>query len=146
MRARRIGRRSDAEVQAEADRKWHGDTEKVPTSPTGDFMVCGVRIVSRYRKAHEYEVMQNAFLTMRVCAACRANVVRVFCDSKACAVYTIALEEWDEHQAQCIGREFEAQIMQYSEGHNGIWIEAPGGGLFKMEPNWSMQEWITDDG
>ena len=59
-----IPKREPELVEAEARRRWQGDPEKVATTTLNSLVVRGVKLSSRYGKAHEYVVMQRAVLKL----------------------------------------------------------------------------------
>ena len=57
MRSPAVPRFTDAEIQAEADLKWHGQYDRVPTTPATFLEMDSVGISSRYNKADEFDSM-----------------------------------------------------------------------------------------
>jgi hypothetical protein len=61
---RPIPRHEPELIQAEADRLYRGDTDKVATTSLQGITVDGVWINSRYRKAEELETMRDMILAL----------------------------------------------------------------------------------
>ena len=67
-------------VQAIADKHYHSDPEKVPTTTLRSPLTAhGVDITSRYNKAHEFEVM--AKLVEVLPAFVRDRIASIWCDN-----------------------------------------------------------------
>src|SRR6185437_2692542 len=130
-------------VAAAARNHRHGDDEKVPTTSITVLIVDGVEITSRYRKAHELELMRDMILALPL--AQRA-VQSIFCDSKAGSCFSVVLRRhhWNARLARAIGDHFEKAALAYNGGHNGITVSAyDGDSIFgsqrlriEFNPNW----------
>jgi hypothetical protein len=107
-------------VAAGAQRRFHGDDEKIPTTSLNPIVVDRVTIESRYGKANELELMRRFVLDLS--PHHRRLVARIWCDSKAMHSFSVVLRHWKE--AETIGRAIEASAMTHSQGHNGISIVA----------------------
>jgi hypothetical protein len=135
-----IPRREPELIEADARRHWHGDFEKVATAAIKSVTVCGVKITSRYNKAHELELMANILLAMA--ASVSGKISSLSCDSKN-DTYTVVLRDWDADVANNVGAKLEIALLNTRDddfpfrGHNGIWVEAPGGDPhIILDPNW----------
>jgi hypothetical protein len=84
-----IPHREPEVIEAEARRHWRGNHDKVSTTTLNDLFIGKTRIWSRYQKAHEMELMRDAFLAIE--ASDREHVVEIYCDSKMSNSYTIVL-------------------------------------------------------
>ena len=110
-------RRRESDVQAEADAKFLGDTEKVPTTIVSCTRVFGVELQSRYGKAHEIEQMIG--MVQGLSPSLRLFMKSLYCDSKATRSYLVGMRPWSASIARQIGEALEAR----SGGHNGIEVE-----------------------
>jgi len=83
--------------------------------------VRGVKLSSRYGKAHEYVVMQKAVLELS--SGLASAVVSIFCDSKTTCVYEVVVRYWDDNGdiAHQLGQELDSILLRLDGGHNGIW-------------------------
>ena len=101
----------------------------------GSMVVNYPSVVSRYDSATEVATMQ------RWLGALSEPVLRriegLFCDSKACACYSIEL---NEAPTSLIAEELEVALMRVSDGHNGIWLNGPKDTELVVDPNWK-QDW-----
>ena len=132
-------------VRAEAKRLWRGDDEKVPTTSILDLIFRGVRIDSRYQKAHEFETMIAIISRMdneEVYA-----IESVWCNSKAQSCFEICLKTQKEIEkkvdeagtdwADAIRASFHAYCLQVNGGHNGFDIVDKSGKVLAFEePLW----------
>lgn len=120
--------RHEPEVIAAGVRK-RGSGEKVPTTGISELLVTGVRLRSRYGKAHELECM--ARMVMAVRPPCRHLIESIWCDSKAMVLYEVHFKEGvTPRTADAILDELE----EASGGHNGIGVS--GVYTCDREPNW----------
>jgi hypothetical protein len=134
-----IPRRSPEEVQAEANERYFGNTDKVATTPLRGLMVRGVEISSRYDKAHDYEVMQDMILALP--DDCAAPVKSIWADRDS--TYSVVLNRWNADMAGDIGRLFEQVALHGSSsfGHNGIYVSADDGDdrhSITIGPDWRV--------
>lgn len=130
-------------VRAEANAKFGGDDEKVPTSSLGDdLIVYGVHISSRYGKAHELELMRS--LVERMPDGFERFIETIWCDSNANYVFTIWLRDTPRLRtwADLILGNFEQGLMESSiGGHNGIYVyDCVGNYIDCAEPNWNADD------
>jgi hypothetical protein len=109
-------------IEAIAVNRWHGSDEKVPTTSLKSLIVCGVEIESRYRKAHEFELLRSMVLALTMLE--RDAVQLISCDSKASHVFDVVMRPgaWNTTNATIIGRRLEAVATAHNGGHNGIRI------------------------
>ncbi|QDB99302.1 hypothetical protein [Mesorhizobium sp. 8] len=126
--------RFEPEVIAAASRRWHGDDEKVATTSIKCLDVDGVQVSSRYGKAAEYDIM--AAMVLGVEAGLRTLIETIWCDSKACACYSVTLRSCTAAQAKDISYQLEEACISLSGGHNGIDISGERGGYIVLDPNW----------
>jgi hypothetical protein len=123
-------------IAAEAKRLWHGDDEKVPTTSLQEVVFRGVRLDSRYQKAHEFEAMIAA--ASRFNAEEIAVINSIWCNSKAYSCYEVMLkrgvsEEW----ADIIRASFATHLIQTSGGYNGFdVVDIDGNELAFEDPCW----------
>ena len=130
----------EPELIEAAARRYGGDLEKVPTTSIRKLTVRGVLIQSRYHKAQEFERM--AFMIRELPQGLAETwILRMFCDSKACADYTVILKHWNPHAARMIGNYIEqlALSKEGGGGHNGIWVNN-GEDTITIDPNW-LEDW-----
>jgi len=135
-----IPKREPELVEAEARRRWQGDPEKVATTTLNSLVVRGVKLSSRYGKAHEYVVMQKAVLELS--SGLASAVVSIFCDSKTTCVYEVVVRYWDDNGdiARQLGKELDSILLRLDGGHNGIWIKPPASdpdALVLFNPHWA---------
>jgi hypothetical protein len=131
----KIPRREPELVEAEARQRYHGDTEKVPTTTIKTLTVRGVVITSRYDKAAELELMQEMILGLHSYQA--EMIETLFCDSKACLVFTVELRGHHcEHAVRAIGQTIEEVALELNGGHNGIFVSAGIDDTIIIEPQW----------
>jgi hypothetical protein len=127
----RIPHREPEVIQLEADRRWHGDPDKVPTtSLRSPLSVDGIAIISRYNNALEFETM--VVMVWSLSPLCRALLKSIFCDSK-CGSYCVELRHWNEDVARIIGERLNAVLHDISSGpdggHGGLWMSSPADGF-----------------
>lgn len=106
-------------IQAEADRRWRGDHDKVATTSLKSLTVRGVLLQSRYGKADEYEGMARMVIGLPDGMA--GHLHSIFCDSNS-LTYSVSMPDWDEDLAYMIGTALEEACFRTAGGHNGIWI------------------------
>ena len=127
----KIPHRDPENVQAIADKHYHSDPEKVPTTTLrSPLTVHGVDLTSRYNKAHEFEVM--AKLVEVLPAFVRDRIASIWCDSKACCCYSITLLCWDA----MVGKYLNAALIVLDSGHNGFDIGC--GTKLWFDPEWPL--------
>ena len=88
-------------------------------------------VASRYDCPREVPTMQRWLGSLSEPVLRR--VESLFCDSKACACYSIEL---NEAPTQLLAEELEAALMRVSDGHNGMWLNGPNGTELVVDPNW----------
>jgi hypothetical protein len=95
----------------------------------------GIQLSSRYGLAREIKAMKSAIDEMP--APARNSVKSIWCDSKACAVYSMKIKEgcWDSS----FGAEFDLAFRNGDGGHNGISIEI-GRENVMIDPWWDDDE------
>jgi hypothetical protein len=122
----RIPHREPEIIQLEADRRWHGDTEKVPTTTLrSPLLVDGIAIISRYNNAHEFETMVKMIEALS--PTCWRLLKSIFCDSK-CGSFTVELRRWNEDAAWLIGERLDAVLHRVNGGHSGLFMSSPSDG------------------
>jgi hypothetical protein len=124
-------------IAAIAAKHWRGDDEKVPTTSLQALTLCGVKIESRYRKAHEFELMRAMVLALTTLE--REAVQLISCDSKASYVFDVSVRRgaWDALLAGIIGRRLEAVAVARNSGHNGIRVFSERDDCcVELDPNW----------
>ncbi|HZC56024.1 MAG TPA: hypothetical protein VE396_08255 [Xanthobacteraceae bacterium] len=110
--------RHEPEVIKAGARLHFGDDEKVATTSFESIAVNGVKLNSRYGKAHELELMR-AFVLDLPESLCRLTAT-IFCDSKATNSFSITLRHWTVERAKLIGRAIAESALARNGGHNGI--------------------------
>lgn len=113
------------------------DPEKLPDSPVRGLSVDGIWLTSRYDKRREFENMQRAISLLP--QELRTGIIAMDCDSKACAVYAVALRSKDTDIASLIGYALGKAFKKSSDGHNGIFLyynELYGDDLAVIDPDW----------
>jgi hypothetical protein len=113
-------------VTAEAQKRWHGNYDKVTTTSVRGLRIGGVTITSQYRKAAEYQVLGD--IVTKLPPELRELIANVWCDSKARWFTVISLKRWSEHHASLIGDQFERELLSKNGSHDGIWIESKDSG------------------
>jgi hypothetical protein len=122
----------EPEVIAAETKRNYGDGDKVATTWVTSLQVHGVAIISRYRKAHEFELMRTIITALP--PAARAAVQSIICDSKAGSSFMVTLRDWRE----ALARHIEVTAINCNGGHNGIAVSSKFGdreGIF-IEPSW----------
>jgi hypothetical protein len=107
-------------VQAEAERLYHGDIEKVPTTTINTLSVCGIELSSRYSKADEFETMTKVIHALPPWA--RQEIKSIFCDSKCGSDYLVILHRWCDNCAQLIGAYLRVALRAINGGFNGLYV------------------------
>jgi hypothetical protein len=116
-------------IKAKADQIYGGNAEKVSTTSLNDATLLGVKISSRYGKAHEIETMMAM---IRALQPAHVEMVKsIFCDSKATDCYSVTLRFWNREAAMQIAAGLDAAV----QGHNGIGVEF-GPERFYLDPDW----------
>lgn len=127
-----LPRRSEAEI-AEAAKKYHGDTEKVPDTDVTSVSCNGVPLESRYGKARELEQMVHM---VRAVGHYSVMVSSIYCDSKAQATYQVRLSGGDEAEAYHIGELMSAALQRAFGGYNWLTIECADGSTIDFGCGW----------
>lgn len=124
-------------VQAEADKHHGGDTEKVATvAAKGPHLHAGVKLVSRYDKAGELNLMAEMVNFLRDHGV--YNVDQIFCDSKATSHFVLTASKLRPNEAEAIASLVHAFLLSENGGHNGIIIEnASQTVLAEADPDWN---------
>lgn len=89
------------------------------------------RVTSRYDSQREIDTM-NAMLAALPSAVSR-RIESVFCDSKACAVYSVELSD---NASELIGELIDDAFLKVSDGHNGVILYGSNGTEHFLAPNW----------
>src|SRR5690242_14820100 len=91
-------------------------------------IVDGIEIQSRYKQAHEFDLM--AAWMQLLPSHLRAQIAHVLCDSKATYSFTLTLRHgvagWLAADEVVLIND---AMIALNGGHNGIHIESPGGRL-----------------
>jgi hypothetical protein len=130
-----VPRREPELIQAEADRRWRGNTEKVATTSLDSITFRGVDISSRYQKAGELETMLAIVdsLPIPLCA----SIETIFCDSRATHAYSVVLKDWHKETARLVGERVDLAVGELNGGHNGINVKSRSGDQwFFVDPDW----------
>ncbi len=127
--------------------RWKRGNDHVDQhTPVESVVIYDVWVVSRYQLIRSLEKMISAILRMH--PYLRKSVYSVFCDDKACSVYTIVLNPDVDHDpaAEAVAYHFEESVKYHGGmpyGHNGISVcefddgSAYGGGcVFELDPDW----------
>jgi hypothetical protein len=88
-------------VEATARRHYGGDTWKVREVSFTHIVLDGIRITSRYGKAHEYQAMTAMVAALP--SFVRPRVSTIFCNSKLGSNCFDISASWDLSGARCIG-------------------------------------------
>jgi len=118
----------------EANRQ-KGPLEYKPTSAVSVIKVRGVTLTSRNSMADELELMRKVVEDMPTIP--RQMMEALFCDSKACCVFTVTLRDGGLPVAERVGVELDELLLKHNGGHNGIWFEQLD---HQCEPNWLGDE------
>jgi hypothetical protein len=113
-----IPRREPEIVQAEADRLYRGDTDRVPTTSLRGLTFRGVDVSSRYHQADELEAMLKMIATLPRHIA--AELRSLQCNSKATHSFHVELRRWNAHLATEVGWRLAIAAGKIPGGHNGI--------------------------
>ena len=103
------------------------DPEKAATTTATGHKVCGVELSSRYDQQNEYDVMMR--VVRRLPPLLVRRLTSMWCDSKACATYTVE-GELSQDDLDMIGIVF----LETDGGHNGVY----GPGDLYVDPDWNM--------
>lgn len=98
MRKPVVPRSEPEAIEAEVRMKWRGDHETVATTPIRLMEVDGVSTTSRYNKADESDSMVG--MVNGVDEGLRPPIKSIFCDSKACACYSVEVRPCSTPEAQ----------------------------------------------
>jgi hypothetical protein len=111
------------------------DPDKRPTSLAHVIYCRGIKLVSRYRQQHEFELLMlmaeaiNGMLP-------DAGVSEIFCDSKATHAYSVTCKPtWERH----VGDLVECICVAKEGGHNTIVVNE-----LWFDPKWD-EEVVIDD-
>jgi hypothetical protein len=96
-----IPRHEPEVIAATARKRYGGDTWKVPDVGFRSMVLGGIRLTSRYGKAHEYQVMSAMVEVLPPFV--RPRVSAIFCDSKLGSNCFDISASWDLSGARCIG-------------------------------------------
>jgi hypothetical protein len=107
----------EPEVIAAAARRLGGDLERAPTTAIGETMVRGVRLCSRYRKAHEMAVM--AAMVEDLPDGWLPFVTSVICDS-ALSTYVVKVTPCRRTDMRTLAALISDLIVRHAGGHNGV--------------------------
>jgi hypothetical protein len=121
---------------------WGYDDERKPTTVAEYLVVEGIRLTSRYRKADELRLMHDVVL--RLPPGIQARLASVFCDTKACATYSLVmkpglpvgsddaravakwgLERLAKAEAELVAEAFAEGVIALDGGYNFISVGAP---------------------
>jgi len=104
-------------IEATARKLFNGNKEKVATTRLNHLMVEGIKLSSRYDKAHELEEMGR--MVMAVPERLRASIFSIWCDSKCGRCYTVELIAalWLRS-----AEELATFLTRGSSGHDGMRI------------------------
>jgi hypothetical protein len=87
--------------------------EKAADTPARFVIHRGIKMISRYGFAHEYQTMMRAINSLHE-TSCR-RISEIFCDSQACACYTVEGAPTREDLLA-----LEQGFIDAAGGHNGI--------------------------
>jgi hypothetical protein len=107
----------EPEVIAAAARRRGGDIDRVATTAVGDVDVRGVRLSSRYGKAHELNWMAEVVEALP--ERWRAHVVSIFCDSLARA-YAVKVTGCRRQEMDRLAEMLSRLFVAHAGGHNGV--------------------------
>jgi hypothetical protein len=95
-------------------------------------IICnGIELDSRYNAIHEIDTMEKVAECLEREVA--RKVISIFCDSKACACYTVRLREKDCHVVERI----EKILFTITGGYNNlIFKDKDGNAFYNFEANW----------
>jgi hypothetical protein len=107
----------EPEVIAAAARRLGGDLDRAPTTSLSEVVVRGVRLTSRYRKAHELSAMASVIEALPHGWA--PFVRSVYCDSRLSA-YEVKLVPCRRADMRTLGDLMSDLIVLETGGHNGV--------------------------
>ena len=122
-------------VQAEANRRFRGNTDKVATTSFSGLKHLGVQLSSRYSKARELELMAEVLGDLE--PAQRACIARFYCDSKASAFFEVHFKPRWFGDAQAIGERICLSLLQRNDGYNGVHVQLPDGREIAFGGDWA---------
>jgi hypothetical protein len=123
------------------DRGMAIDPDKLPDGPEKIY-VGHVELWSRYGRRHEIETMARALELMP--DEVKVLIGAIFCDSQACAAYSIAMVAGYE-LADVIATAFDAAFCRVGGGHNCIAVEADEIFSGRDHLAWVEPHWLGDD-
>jgi hypothetical protein len=107
----------EPEVIAAAARRLGGDLDRVPTTALGEVKVRGVRLTSRFRKAHELHAM--AHVVDALPDGWLPFVKSIYCDGKL-AVYTVKVVPCRRVDMRTLADLISDLFVRHAGGHNGV--------------------------
>jgi hypothetical protein len=118
-------------------------SEKIPDAPRREVAYAGIAVSSRYGKRRELETMMAAldYVADRA-PSLLGLIVEIFCDSKACAVYTVrccrANAPCSPEEIYAVSDMLDHAFREVGGGHNGITVEPNDDDLrVDVSPWWS---------
>jgi hypothetical protein len=105
--------------------------ENWPTSIAHAVFCHGTKLVSRYRKQHEFRIMIQMAEVIR-CRASTARVEEIYCDSQSCAGYRVGGSRGSALQVAWLIEQF---CVLLKGGHNGIFVKL-GADEVELDPEW----------
>lgn len=123
--------RSDEAIAADVARSPLKNDEKVADTPVSSISYCGTQLSSRYSKSREFKTM---IAMVKAISPCRRDLVDdIFCDSKACATYSVRLRPCATEIAKEIAIVMQAACLILDGGHNGMFVSTDD---VSLDPCW----------
>ena len=114
------------------------DSEKAADFKLSDVVYGGTVLSSRYNKFHEIICMIKALDAIDE-RPWRKNIASIWCDSKACATYSVQCSGAD-NVINDIANELSVAFLKRTGGHNGIYVEGERVSGVDVDPRWAEDE------
>lgn len=112
--------------------------EKGPDFDLDAFVYGGTKISSRYNKFSEIKAIVKALDAVKD-KPWRKGIFSLWCDSKACATYSVECRGVDSHLKE-IASELGKGFLEKIGGHNGIFVSGENAQDEFADPCWEGEE------
>ena len=123
----------EPEVLAAATRRAKGDAGRIATTAVDEVVVRGVRLTSRWRKAHELNAMARVVRALP--EHWLAVVESMACDSRLCA-YEINTTPCRVQDMRCLAELCSDLLVVQAGGHNGVSLSSGPHAAVLVDGRW----------